>query len=536
LATRKGRCRLSLPLSHPHKLAIFLVMAVGQFMALLDIQIVVASLSAIQGGLSASVDEIDWIQTAYLMAEIVMIPLSAYLAEALSTRWMFVASAGLFTLSSLLCGLAWDLPSMIAFRAIQGFVGGAMVPLVFATGFSFFDGGEAAMATALLGVIATLAPALGPTIGGWITESFGWRWLFLINVPPGLLVTMALAGLGPVDEARPRLLFKIDWLHAASLAAFLGGLQYVLEEGPRRQWLEDRGVAATAWIAFVAAVVFLERCRYSPRPLVRLHPFRYPGFGAATLLSFVVGFGIYTGVYLIPAYLARVRGYSSLDIGATVFVSGVFMTLSAPPAAWLATRIDQRILMAIGLVLSAVSFWMLSGAGPDWGFDQLLAPQAVRGAAVLFTMVPVVGMALADIPPPELGDASGLSNLMRNLGGAVGIAVANTWLLRFFSLHLAGFAEPLGAASGTGSPALPDLAMRLGQAGSDPSRAFGQAAATLGGAVAPPALSLAFDDVFRATAWLFAASIVLAPFCRGGPLQRGREVAPRRHEAAAEHL
>src|SRR5215469_14203120 len=174
--------RASAALPEWRRLAIFFVMAIGQFMALLDIQIVVASLSSIQAGLSAGADEIDWIQTAYLMAEIVMIPLSAYLGQALSTRWMFIGSAALFTLTSLACGAAWDLPSMIAFRIVQGFVGGAMIPLVFATGFSFFDGAQAAMATAVLGLISTLAPTLGPAIGGWVTEYLGWRWLFFINI------------------------------------------------------------------------------------------------------------------------------------------------------------------------------------------------------------------------------------------------------------------------------------------------------------------------------------------------------------------
>src|SRR5580704_15977618 len=256
-------------------------MAVGQFMALLDIQIVVASLGSIQGGLSASQDEVDWIQTSYLMAEIVMIPLSAYLAQALSTRWMFVGSAALFTLTSLACGAAWDLPSMVVFRAIQGFVGGAMVPLVFATGFSFFDGARAAMATAVLGVISTLAPTLGPAIGGLITDTLGWRWLFFINIAPGLVVTVALIMLGPVDHAEPKLLKRIDWLHAASLAVFLGGLQFVLEEGPRHQWLDDRTVAAVAWTALVAAVVFFERCFYAKNPLVKLGTLRHKGFAAA---------------------------------------------------------------------------------------------------------------------------------------------------------------------------------------------------------------------------------------------------------------
>src|SRR3954471_1598651 len=188
------------------KLLIFAIMAFGQFMALLDIQIVAGSLNSIQAGLSAGPDEIAWVQTAYLMAEIVMIPLAAFLSQALSTRWLFTASAALFTLSSLMCGMAWDINSMIAFRAIQGFVGGAMVPTVFATGFALFEGPKRAMIPAILGMVSTLAPTLGPSVGGWITEVADWRWLFFINIVPGLLVSIALPVMGKVDEANPSML------------------------------------------------------------------------------------------------------------------------------------------------------------------------------------------------------------------------------------------------------------------------------------------------------------------------------------------
>jgi DHA2 family multidrug resistance protein len=512
-------------LTRGRKLAIFLVMAVGQFMALLDIQIVVASMGSIQGGLSASLDEIDWIQTAYLMAEIVMIPLSAFLAQALSTRWVFVGSAALFTLTSLFCGAAWDLPSMVVFRAIQGFVGGAMIPLAFATGFGFFDGAEAAMATAVLGVISTLAPTLGPAIGGWITDTLGWRWLFFINIAPGAVVALSLIGLGRWERTQPRLLAHVDWLHAASLAAFLGGLQYVLEEGPQHQWLQDRAVASMAWIAAVAGVVFLERCFFSPRPLVNIAPFRERGFGAASVLSFVIGFGIFTSVYLTPVFLSRVRDFTAIDIGITVFTSGVFMTLSAGPAAWLATRTDLRLVMALGLVLYAISFWMMSSLAPDWGFWQLFWPQAVRGVAILFTMVPAVGMALGDMPDEELRDASGFNNLLRNLGGAVGIALVNTWLIDFSRQHGASLVQSLGRGGGEAAQTLTGLAMRFGQAGAGPDHAGQMAAQTLTGGLSAQALTLAFDDVFALSAWIFAACLLLVPFCRGGPMtQRGGPV------------
>lgn len=504
-------------LSERKKLAIFSIMAVGQFMALLDIQIVVASLSSIQAGLSSSQDEIDWLQTAYLMAEIVMIPLSAFLAQALTTRWVFVGSAALFTLASLICGAAWDLPSMIALRAVQGFVGGAMIPLAFATGFAFFEGAQAALATAVLGVMSTLAPTLGPAIGGWITETLGWRWLFFINIAPGLMVALPLIALGGWERPELRRLARIDWLHAASLAGFLGGLQFVLEEGPRHGWLSDPTVAATAWVSLVAGVVFIERCFSSPQPLVRIGPFRQRGFAAANVLSLVIGFGIFTSVYLTPVFLARVRDFTSLDIGVTVFVAGVFMTLSAGPAAWLATRLDLRLLLAMGLALFVASLWMMSELGPEWGFWELFAPQAVRGVAILFCMVPIVGMALKDMPDDELRDASGINNLMRNLGGAVGIAAVNTWLIAFASLH----GQRLLVALGQGADAqtsLTNLARRFGAQGFAPDRSLRLAADAASGQVAAQALSLAFDDVFRLSAFLFLACFLVVPFCRGGPM------------------
>ena len=363
--------------SHSRKLLIFGIMAFGQFMALLDIQIVAASLNSIQSGLSAGPDEIAWVQTAYLMAEIVMIPLAAYLSQALSTRWLFTASAVLFTLASLLCGFAWSIQSMTIFRAIQGFVGGAMVPTVFATGFTMFSGKERAMIPAILGVVSTLAPTLGPTVGGWITETLSWHWLFFINVVPGAFIAIALPLLGKVDEPNLGMLKRIDWLHVISLAVFLGCLQYVLEEGPRHQWLEDQNIMLAAWISFVGALVFFERSYYSLLPVLKLTPFRRPTFAIACALSVVIGMGLYGATYPTPIFLGRVRGYSSLDIGTTVFITGVFMSLGAPLAARLTTILDQRIVIAVGFSLFALACWMFSDIGPQWGFWEMFWPQAI---------------------------------------------------------------------------------------------------------------------------------------------------------------
>jgi DHA2 family multidrug resistance protein len=496
-------------------------MAFGQFMALLDIQIVAASLNSIQAGLSAGPDEIAWVQTAYLMAEIAMIPLAAYLSQALSTRWLFTASVVLFTLASLLCGMAWSIQSMTVFRAIQGFVGGAMVPTVFATGFSMFSGKERAMIPAILGMVSTLAPTLGPTVGGWITDSLSWHWLFFINIIPGTFIAISLPLLGKVDEPNLSMFKRIDWLHVISLAVFLGSLQYFLEEGPRHQWLEDPTVTTVAWISLVGALVFFERTFYSALPVLKLTPFRRPTFAMACALNVVIGIGLYGATYLLPIFLGRVRGYSSLDIGTTVFVSGIAMMFSAPLAARLTTIVDQRVVIAVGFSLFALSCWMFAHVTPEWGFWELFWPQTIRGFAILLCIVPSVGMALNGVPPAELRYASGLFNLMRNLGGAVGIAIVTTLLQDYGRIH----GEAFGEALSHGNQSLMGPALeRLSSFGADAARARLVLSGEVTQFVTQQALSQAFQDVFFLLAALFVFALVIVPFARVPPL--GDDVTP----------
>ena len=496
------------------KFLIFGVMAFGQFKALIDIQIVAASLNEVQAGLSAGPDEISWVQTAYLMAELVMIPFAAFLAQALSTRWLFVLSAGLFTLASALCGLAWNIETMIAFRAIQGFVGGAMVPTVFATGFAMFSGKQRAMIPAILGMVSVLAPTLGPTVGGWITDAAGWRWIFYVNVVPGALVTFLAFLFIRVDRANPKMLGRIDWVHLASMAVFLAGLEYVLEEGPKNDWFGDTTITAAAWISFVAFLLFLERSFRSDGPIVKLTPFRKPTFAFACIFNLVIGFGMYAGTYLVPLYLGRVRGYNASEIGTTVFIAGVVQLLGVPIAAGLSQRIDQRIVITFGLSLFAAGLWLFSYMTPDWGFAALFWPQAVRSFAIMLCIVPSVGLALNGFAGPELRYASGLFNLMRNLGGAIGIAMVNTWLGDLTRLHALRISERLGEAPRIATDTLAGLAHMMQQVTPDPTRAILMGEAVMGRVVAREALTLAFDDVFRIMAWLFIAALVMVPFCR----------------------
>ncbi|WP_421846450.1 DHA2 family efflux MFS transporter permease subunit [Novosphingobium sp.] len=499
------------------KFLIFGLMAFGQFLALFDIQIVSASQRELAAGLSAGADEVSWVQTAYLMAELVMIPLSGFLARALSTRWLFVGSAALFTLFSLLCGLSWSIGSMVAFRALQGFTGGAMVPLVFAVGYTLFEGKQRAMIPAILGTVGVLAPALGPSAGGLITDVLDWRWLFFVNVLPGFVVATSCAVLLRIDHASPALLRRIDWAHLGAMAVFLGALEYVLEEGPRHDWLGDDKIAIAAWASLVGFALFVERAVFSPTPIVSLRPFRRPIFAFACLFNLVIGFGLYSSIYLVPVYLAQVRGFSALQIGQTIFVVGIAQLASTVVAASLAMRIDLRWMIAVGLSLFALSLWMTSGMTSEWGFAELLLPQLVRGFALMLCIVPSVNMALQGVPPQDLGAASGLFNLMRNLGGAIGIAVVNSWLQDDTHIAAARLSESLGHSGHAAAELVNALAAR---AGPDSAHGALMAQALLGRLIGREALTIGFDEVFRIMAWMFVVALVLVPFCkidRGAP-------------------
>ena len=496
------------------KFLILGVMAFGQFMALLDIQIVAASMNDIQAGLSAGPDEISWVQTAYFIAEIVMIPLSGFLAIALSTRWLFAVSAGLFTVFSALCGMAWDIQSMILFRALQGFTGGAMVPLVFATGFTLFTGRRRAMIPAILGVVATLAPTLGPTVGGWITDSLGWRWIFYINVLPGLAIAVASFILARIDRPQAAMLRRVDWAHLAALAIWLGCLQYVLEEGPRRDWFSDTTIAIASWISFVAFLLFLERSFLSLAPIVSLAPFRDRTFSIACALNLIIGIGLYASIYLVPLFLGRVRGFSSIQIGATVFITGIAMICGAPVASALPQRTDPRLVITGGLALYGAALWMLSGMGPEWGFWELFWPHALRGFSILLCVAPAVDMALARFSGDQLSYASGLCTLMRNLGGAIGIALANTWLQDFTRIHALRLDEALGQGGRMAPQMLGAIQERMAAISADPHHALQLAQAELAKELHRQAHTQAFGDVFHLMAVMFAAAIILVPFCR----------------------
>jgi MFS transporter, DHA2 family, multidrug resistance protein len=434
-------------LSTRTKVFAFATMCIGFFIALLDIQIVSASLRDIGGGLSAGADETAWVQTSYLIAEIIVIPLSGWLSRVMSTRWLFCASAVGFTLASLLCGAAWDIQSMIAFRALQGFLGGSMIPTAFTTAFIYFSGNQRVIAAACVGGMSSLAPTLGPTIGGWITDNYSWHWLFFINLIPGAFIAIVVPMLVKIDKPNLSLLKGADYLGMTLMAVCLGCLEYTLEEGERWDWFSDDTIRTTAWIAGLAGAGFIWRSMVHKQPIVDFTALKIRNFGIGSVLSFVSGIVIFSTIYLTPVFLGRVRGFSALEIGLAVFSTGVFQVSAIPLYTVLAKRIDLRWLMAFGFVCFIVSMWAFTPITHEWGWKELLFPQALRGFGQQFAVAPIVTLALGSLPPERLKFASGLFNLMRNLGGAIGIALCGTLLNDRANLHFLHLAEHLNGSN-----------------------------------------------------------------------------------------
>lgn len=500
------------PVITPKLIAAFVALSVGMFMAILDIQIVASSLTEIQAGLSASASEIAWVQTAYLVAEIVMIPLTGFLGRALSTRYLFAIAAAGFTLFSVMCATASSIGEMIIWRAAQGFIGGAMIPVVFSAAFTAFPKSRQAMVAAIVGLIATLAPTVGPTIGGYLTNTFSWHWLFLINVVPGVAVTVAVLALVDFDKPDFKLLRHLDWPGLVMLAAFLGSLEYVLEEGSSKDWFADTAISAFALVAAVAGVGFFWRALTSTEPIVDIRAFKDRNFAVGSLFSFVLGVGLYGLVFLFPVFLARVRGYDSLEIGNTMFVAGAFMMLTAPVAGALAQKVDPRVMMSVGLALFAISCIELLPITKDWAFNELFWAQALRGVALMTCMLPVSVLALGTLPPDRVKNASGLFNLTRNLGGAFGLAVITTVLNKRWDLHIERLHEAVTWDRSAAMERITTLTQGFSAVlGSDADR---QALAVVANVVRREALVMAFSDVFLLLAIIFFAVLVLVPLAR----------------------
>ncbi len=491
----------------------FVVMCLGMFMAILDIQIVVTSLPTIQKALGITPDRMLWVQTAYLTAEIVAIPLTGYLTARLGMRWLFVGAVAAFTLASGGCALAQNFETLIVWRIVQGFAGGTLIPAVFSAVFLLFPERAQGTATTIAGVAAVLAPTVGPIAGGWITQTWSWHWLFAINIAPGLLAALGAAVLLRGDSANRRSPRAFDPAALAALALALTAFELGLKDAPGLGWDAPRVLVCMA-LFFGCGAFFVVKTLRSRWPLVELGCFADRNFAIGCVLSFVLGIGLFGTTYLMPFFLGLVRGEGALRIGEIMLATGVAQLVSAPLAVYLERRVDPRVLTFAGFMLFALGMAMSARQTANTGAAEMMVPQIVRGAATMFCLLPPTRMALGLLPPALVADGSGLFNLMRNLGGALGLALIDTVIFSQSTAHGLAIAAKLRAgdvatAVGIGIP----RDAFIEQLGEPPDEFTTELVRPL---VEKAALVQAINDAWLMIAVLTAAAVLLVALVRRG--------------------
>lgn len=505
--------RTELPLADTRTWLGFVLMCLGMFMAILDIQVVATSLPTIQNALAISPETMSWVQTSYLIAEIIAIPLTGWLTHVLSMRWLFAAALALFTLASIGCAASATFATLMSFRVLQGFAGGTLIPAVFAAVFLLFPPRNQGIATTIAGIVAVLAPTVGPVVGGWITQTWSWHWLFLINVVPGLIACVVAPPLLPRQQLNFGDVAEIDWRSLVLMAMSLATLEIGLKQSPHDGWVS---VTCTGLftISALCGGLFVRRTLRAAHPVVQLGPFRNRSFAIGCALSFCLGVGLYGSVYLIPVFLAYVRGHDALQIGSTMLVTGAAQLAMSPIAVALERRLNARWLTAAGFAVFGIglALSMFQTCGTD--FNQMFWPQIVRGVAIMFCLLPPTRLTLGSLPEAQVPAASGLFNLMRNLGGAIGIALIDTILYSRAHIHAAALHMQLLSGDPTAATAIGlDPALLTSGLSGPPTPAM---EALVRPMIEKTAFVWSVNDAWAMLAATALLAVLLVPFAWGG--------------------
>lgn len=484
--------------------------ALGALMATLDISITNSALPQIQGQIGATGSEGTWISTAYLMAEIVMIPLTAWLTRVFGLRRFLIGNALLFVFFSMVCGLADNLTQMIVGRLGQGFAGGAMIPTAQVLVATRLPRHQMPIGMTLFGLTVLLGPLLGPVLGGWLTENIDWRWCFFLNLPvcAGLVLMLGI-GL-PRSPAQWPLFLRADWLGIVGLTLALSALTVALEEGQRERWFESSLIVALSGATLLGAVL-LGIAQFTARePIVRLRLLANRHYAAVIGIVFLVGAGLYGVAYLLPQFLAGVTGYNAQQSGAVMLMSGLPAFIVVPLLPRLLARFDARLLVVTGLVALALSCYLATGltaqsAGHDFTRSQLLL-----GVGQLLAMMPLNQLSMSAVPAHQAGDAAGLFNMARNLGGSVGLALLGTFLDRRTAFHDDTLREAVSAASPAGQAHIAGLEQGFFSTHLDAAGAHLQALASFAEQIRVQAVVMTYIDTFQALALTLLLCVPLA--------------------------
>lgn len=486
----------------------------GAFMAVLDIQITNASLNDITGALGASLDEGAWISTAYLVAEIVVIPLTGWLSQVFSVRRYLLVNTALFIVFSVTCAFATNLPQMILFRAGQGFTGGVLIPMAFTVILTTLPPAKHPIGLAMFGLSATLAPSLGPTVGGWLTDSYSWQYIFYLNVIPGMLLLAGVWYALPQMPMQLNLLKQGDWLGIATMAMGLACLEFFLEEGNRQDWFGSLQIQRAATVAAVVLPIFVIWQLIKKQPLLNLRLLGRRNFFIAVVTTMGLGMGLYGSTFILPLYLTQIQGYNAMQIGETIMWAGMPQLLITPFVPKLMQRVDLRLLVAIGFMLFGLSCLMNTNMSQDTAVLQLIPAQIIRALGQPLVMTPLSSFATAGIEPKQIGSASAIYNMARNLGGSFGIAALGTLQSVRERFHSARLVDAVSLSNPLTRDRLDLLTQSFLHHTADPLLAQNQALALIDQTVRRQANIMAFNDCFYLLGCVLLLSAFLVLFFR----------------------
>jgi MFS transporter, DHA2 family, multidrug resistance protein len=481
----------------------------GAFMAVLDIQVTNASLKDITGALSATIDEGSWISTGYLVAEIVVIPMTGWLAQVFSVRRYLLVNATLFLLFSIACAFAVNLPMMVLFRAGQGFTGGVLIPMAFTVILITLPPSKQPIGLSLFSISATFAPSIGPTIGGWLTDNYGWEYIFYINLVPGLLLIAGVwYGLTP-KPMQLNLLRNGDWWGIITMAIGFASFEFFADEGNRKDWFGSEEIQQAAIIAAIALPLFVIIQFRRKQPLLNLRLLGRQNFGLSIVITLALGFGLYGSTFILPLYLSTVQGYSAVQIGETIAWAGIPQLFITPFVPKLMKRFDLRLLVAVGLTLFGISCFMNANLTHDTGIDQLIPAQIVRALGQPLLLTPLSSIATAGIEAKQIGSASAIYNMARNLGGSVGISILGTLQSRRERFHSNRLVDHVSLSNPITLDRIDQLTQFFTTQGADPVTAHNQAIAQIANIVRREANVLSFNDCFLCMGFILFAGALL---------------------------
>jgi DHA2 family multidrug resistance protein len=501
--------RLPLSLAGRHNpWIIALVVSLATFMEALDTSIANVALAHIAGNLSASLDESTWVLTSYLVSNAIVLPISGWLATVIGRQRFYMSCVALFTLSSLLCGLAPSLTWLIFFRVLQGIGGGGLQPSEQSILADTFPPDKLGMAFALYGVAVVVAPAAGPTLGGWITDNYSWHWVFLINVPVGclsLLLTHLLLVTPPAEEQRRREIrqrgLRVDYIGFGLVALGLGCLQVVLDKGQREDWFASTFIVVFTAVSAVALLALIIRELSYKDPIVDLPLLKDKSFLAASLVMFAIGFMLYSTTQLLPELVQSLLGYTATTAGLVITPGGFAVMALMPVVGFLLSKLQPRTLIAGGLLIEAFALYHLSQLSLQVTFLDVMWARILQASGIAFLFVPITTVAYVGLPPGKNNNASALVNLMRNLGGSFGISLAQTWLARRMQFHQARLVSHLTPYNLQYQHTLGQLTRSLAHSSATAARSGRQAVGVIYTMVQQQAAIMSYLDIFYLLAW-----------------------------------